>query len=49
MTPEEIKQAWFLVRKYGSGNCWAGTAGGIAAALARALREIERLKEEQAK
>jgi hypothetical protein len=42
MTDEEIKQAWMLVNKYGPANSWTGTGGTLAAALGRALEEIER-------
>jgi len=44
MTDEEIRQAWHLVQRFGPSNAWTGTNGPLAAALGRALREIERLK-----
>jgi hypothetical protein len=44
MSEEEIKQAWHLVQRFGPSNSWTGTTGPLAAALGRALREIERLK-----
>lgn len=44
MTDDEIQRAWVLVRKSGPANCWTGTSGTLAAALGRALEEIERLK-----
>ena len=46
MTPEEISRAWLLVNKYGPANSWTAANGTLAAALGRALREIERLKGE---
>ena len=46
MTDNEIKRAWELVNKCGPSNCWTGTAGTLAAALGRALKEIQALKEE---
>lgn len=44
MTNDEIQRAWILVRRYGPANCWTGTGGTLAAALGRALKEIERLQ-----
>lgn len=44
MTADEINRAWELVNRYGPANCWTGTGGTLAAALGRALEEIERLK-----
>lgn len=44
MTDSEIQAAWHLVNRHGPSNCWTGTTGPIAAALGRALEEIERLR-----
>jgi len=44
MTDDEIEQAWQLVNRYGPSNAWTGTTGPLAAALGRALKEIEKLK-----
>lgn len=44
MTHDEVQRAWTLVNKYGPPNCWTGTGGTLAAALGRALEEIERLQ-----
>lgn len=44
MTDQEIQDAWHLVNRHGPSNCWTGTSGTIAAALGRALEEIERLR-----
>jgi hypothetical protein len=44
MTNDEIKRAWTLVNKYGPPNSWTAANGTLAAALGRALEEIERLK-----
>lgn len=43
MTPDEIQRAWLLVNKYGPPNSWTAANGTLAAALGRALEEIERL------
>ena len=43
MSGDEIQRAWTLVNRYGPSNCWTGDAGTLAAALGRALEEIERL------
>jgi len=47
MTDEEIRQAWHLVQRFGPSNAWTGTNGPLAAALGRALKEIQRLKSQQ--
>jgi hypothetical protein len=44
MTNDEIQRAWTLVNKYGPPNSWTAANGTLAAALGRALEEIERLK-----
>ncbi len=44
MTYDEIQRAWILVNKYGPPNSWTATNGTLAAALGRALEEIERLQ-----
>lgn len=44
MTNEEIQRAWLLVNKYGPSNSWTAANGTLAAALGRALEEIERLR-----
>lgn len=44
MTNEEIQRAWMLVNKYGPPNSWTAANGTLAAALGRALEEIERLQ-----
>ena len=44
MTDDEIEQAWQMVNRYGPSNAWTGTNGPLAAALGRALKEIEDLK-----
>ena len=44
MTNDEIQRAWTLVNKYGPPNSWTAASGTLAAALGRALEEIERLK-----
>lgn len=44
MTPDEIQRAWLLVNKYGPANSWTAANGTLAAALGRALEEIERLQ-----
>ena len=44
MTDSEIQEAWYLVNRHGPSNSWTGTTGTIAAALGRALEEIERLR-----
>ena len=44
MTDNEIQEAWYLVNRHGPSNSWTGTTGTIAAALGRALEEIERLR-----
>ena len=49
MTPEEIDRAWLLVNKYGPANSWTAANGTLAAALGRALKEIERLRGAQEK
>lgn len=43
MTPDEIQRAWMLVNKYGPPNSWTAANGTLAAALGRALEQIERL------
>lgn len=43
MTNDEIQRAWLLVNKYGPPNAWTAANGALAAALGRALEEIERL------
>ena len=43
MSGDEMQRAWTLVNRYGPSNCWTGDAGTLAAALGRALEEIERL------
>ena len=43
MTNDEIQRAWLLVNKYGPPNSWTAANGTLAAALGRALEEIERL------
>lgn len=43
MTRDEIQRAWLLVNKYGPPNSWTAANGTLAAALGRALEEIERL------
>jgi hypothetical protein len=43
VTHDEIQRAWTLVNKYGPANCWTGDSGTLAAALGRALEQIERL------
>lgn len=43
MTPDEIQRAWLLVNKYGPPNSWTAANGTLAAALGRALEEIEKL------
>jgi hypothetical protein len=44
MTPDEINKAWELVRRYGPSNSWTAANGTLAAALGRALEQIERLQ-----
>jgi hypothetical protein len=44
MTNDEIQRAWTLVNKYGPPNAWTAANGTLAAALGRALEEVERLK-----
>ncbi|NBW14684.1 MAG: hypothetical protein EBR82_42465 [Caulobacteraceae bacterium] len=44
MTHDEIQRAWKLVNQYGPPNSWTAANGTLAAALGRALEEIERLK-----
>ena len=44
MTSDEIQRAWLLVNKYGPPNSWTAANGTLAAALGRALEEIERLQ-----
>lgn len=44
MTSDEINRAWQLVHRYGPSNSWTGDSGTVAAALGRALEEIERLR-----
>ena len=44
MSNDEIQRAWMLVNKYGPPNSWTATNGTLAAALGRALEEIERLQ-----
>lgn len=44
MSGDEIQRAWQMVNRYGAANCWTGTTGSMAAALGRALEEIERLQ-----
>lgn len=44
MTPDEINKAWELVHKYGPSNSWTAANGTLAAALGRALEQIERLQ-----
>ena len=44
MTQDEINKAWELVRLYGPSNSWTATNGTLAAALGRALEQIERLQ-----
>lgn len=44
MTDNEIQRAWTLVNKYGPPNSWTAANGTLAAALGRALEEIERLR-----
>lgn len=44
MTQDEINRAWWLVNRYGPSNSWTGDSGTVAAALGRALEEIERLR-----
>jgi hypothetical protein len=44
MTSEEIDRAWHLVNKFGPSNSWTANNGTLAAALGRALEEIERLQ-----
>ena len=44
MTDSEIQEAWYLVNRHRPSNSWTGTTGTIAAALGRALEEIERLR-----
>lgn len=43
MTHDEIQRAWLLVNKYGPPNSWTAANGTLAAALGRALEQIERL------
>lgn len=43
MSHDEIQRAWLLVNKYGPPNSWTAANGTLAAALGRALEEIERL------
>lgn len=44
MTDTEINAAWELVNRYGPPNSWTAANGTLAAALGRALEEIERLR-----
>lgn len=44
MTQAEIDAARRLVQRYGPPNAWTAANGALAAALGRALLEIERLK-----
>jgi hypothetical protein len=44
MTQNEIQAAWTLVNKYGPPNSWTAANGTLAAALGRALEQIERLE-----
>lgn len=44
MNNDEIQRAWMLVNRYGPPNSWTATNGTLAAALGRALEEIERLQ-----
>ena len=43
MSHDEIQRAWMLVNRYGPPNSWTAANGTLAAALGRALEEIERL------
>ena len=43
MSHDEIQRAWLLVNRYGPPNSWTAANGTLAAALGRALEEIERL------
>ena len=43
MTNDEIQRAWLLVNRYGPPNSWTAANGTLAAALGRALEQIERL------
>lgn len=43
MTQDEIQRAWLLVNRYGPPNSWTAANGTLAAALGRALEQIERL------
>ena len=44
MTQAEVDAARRLVQRYGPPNAWTAANGALAAALGRALLEIERLK-----
>lgn len=44
MSHDEVQRAWLLVNRYGPPNCWTAANGTLAAALGRALEEIERLQ-----
>lgn len=46
ISPERIDEMFTATCKYGSGNCWTGTGGTLAAMIRELLRERAHLMEQ---
>ena len=47
IAPERLAEMFSATCKYGSGNCWTGTAGMLSGYVRELLREVEHLRAER--
>ena len=47
ISPSDLARVREWCRTYGSGNCWTGTSGSVAAVMIRLVEEYEQRQKER--